>query len=513
MKDINDNVTANLPYDQSYIDWLQKMRQRVAEIKVPLYETDADRGVLWNTYLAYLAPEIRQEHTCFCCQHFFKLYAHLVYFEDGVMKSVFWKAAECAAENKSAVEALELAVQSKRATNRFWIDGVCAGEYVKGGFDHIAAKLPDTATVTSGMTAYARIGKNKEDLKNMRVSLNTLNRKTVQTALTLLKSGKLARSEVAISQAEFLLSLYSMDKMQFLLAVSEAPDGFLHPRSSMISTLLEDIEKGKNTEQISASWALKMDPLAYQRPQAAPSGGQIERAEKLFAEMGLATALQRRWAGPEDLDPHAFWMPPAAKEQATKGLFGHLKTKQSGELLVSQQPVEITFTKFLKSVLPTAEAVQLISGSVYGCSAASDLNSKPLLQWDDGGANRKTYSLWAQTAYTLELADFGVKSGVEIRGAVYGGWMDGPESKSHHGQRGWWYADAEKYPLFYSALFPEFLRSELREVRSVIEAYNKQARKSNGMPSSLVVCVGIVGSIVHVKSGDTVLAYRIDRWD
>lgn len=33
MKDINDNVTADLPYDQTYIDWLQKMRQRVAEIE------------------------------------------------------------------------------------------------------------------------------------------------------------------------------------------------------------------------------------------------------------------------------------------------------------------------------------------------------------------------------------------------------------------------------------------------------------------------------------------------
>lgn len=513
MKDVADNVTGELPYDADYMAWLNAMRQRVASISSLIYETDADRGVLWNTYLAYLPQEVRQVHTCWCCQHFFKLYAHLVYFEDGVMKPVFWKAAECAAENKSAVAALELAVQAKRVTNRFWIDGMYAGEYVKGGFDHIAAKLPDTATVTSGMTAYARIGKNKEDLKNMRVSLNTLNRKTVQTALTLLKSGKLVRSEVAIAQAEFLLSLYSMDKMQFLLAVSEAPDGFLHPRSSMISTLLEDIEKGKNTEQISASWALKMDPLAYQRPQAAPSGGQIERAEKLFAEMGLATALQRRWAGPEDLDPHAFWMPPAAKEQATKGLFGHLKTKQSGELLVSQQPVEITFVKFLKTVLPTAEVIQLISGRIYGCSTAADPNSKPMLQWDDGGANRKSYAMWSQTPYPYQLVDFGAKSGVEIRGAVYGGWMDGPESKSHHGQRGWWYADAKKHPQFYSALFPEFLRSELREVRSVIEANNEQVRESNGNPSTLVVCAELVGSIVHVKSGDTVLAYRIDRWD
>ena len=40
-------------------------------------------------------------------------------------------------------------------------------------------------------------------------------------------------------------------------------------------------------------FAAKVNPLSYQRPQAAPSSANVKQAEELFAKLGLAPALER----------------------------------------------------------------------------------------------------------------------------------------------------------------------------------------------------------------------------
>lgn len=510
MKDIADRVTGELPYDQSYIDWLTTMRKRVAEVKVPVYEVGFS-GSLWDHYMAYLPADIRQQHNCFCCQSFFKNYAHLVYVEDGVQKSLFWNEEECNSDNKVAIAKLQQLVGRSRIKNRFWLQGGVAGDYVKGGFDHIAAILPESATVVSGKSAEQRIATNKEDLKNIRYAMSQLKPSVVKTAHQLLTTGKLVKSEVAIEQAAFLDSLYTLGHNEFIHAVSTAPAGFLHPRSSMISTLLEQIEKNWGTDAIAESWATKMDALAYQRPQAEPSEGAINRAEKLFAELDLAPSLERREAMPADLDRFALWLHRPKQEKQVEGVFGALRKGSEPGVMQSGAPVTITFSKFVKSVLPTAEAVQYMSGNLYVGTVAANPDAKPILQWDDGGENRKTYSWWTAINPSFVDSNFGIGKGEKLLGCVLGGWMNGLDSLSHHGQRAFWYGMAKKAVSSYTGLFPQYLRSELREVRAVIEAYNERNIDKPGNVATF--SVNVIGSTVNVTVGNVQTLYCIDRWD
>ena len=122
-------------------------------------------------------------------------------------------------------------------------------------------------------------------------------RYSLAQALKLLKSEALYRSEKVLGQAQWLYDLHralpSRRNRDHVLwrAVAAAPAGFCHPRSSMIGTLLEDLAAGMPFDDVSRRFAEKMHPLLYQRPQAAPSAGNIAQAEKIVA--AFAFVLRR----------------------------------------------------------------------------------------------------------------------------------------------------------------------------------------------------------------------------
>ncbi len=61
--------------------------------------------------------------------------------------------------------------------------------------------------------------------------------------------------------------------------IASAPDGFCHPRASMIGVLLDAIAVGMSFDAIKSHFNEKVYPLLYQRPQAPPSAGNIAIAE------------------------------------------------------------------------------------------------------------------------------------------------------------------------------------------------------------------------------------------
>jgi hypothetical protein len=59
-------------------------------------------------------------------------------------------------------------------------------------------------------------------------------------------------------------------------------------RGGMIGFLLECVTKGQDFEMLKDNWQRKANPLAYLRPVAAPSVGNIESAVKIFARLGYS---------------------------------------------------------------------------------------------------------------------------------------------------------------------------------------------------------------------------------
>ncbi len=89
----------------------------------------------------------------------------------------------------------------------------------------------------------------------------------------------------------------------------------------MIGTLMEDIQAGLRFAEVKAKFDAKMDPLLYQRPQAAPSAGNIAQAEKVVQALASAGALQRRFARLKDIQ--ALWTRRVSRCPPSGGVFAH----------------------------------------------------------------------------------------------------------------------------------------------------------------------------------------------
>ena len=125
----------------------------------------------------------------------------------------------------------------------------------------------------------------------------------------------------------------------------------------MIGTLLEDIVADLPFQTIKERFDAKMHPLQYQRPQAAPTAGNIAQAEKIVAAMRSAGSLARRFAKLSDVQ--CLWQPRVEERaQKTGGIFSHLLGQSGSAAEDDGAPAAVmTWVKFAATVLPTAEAI------------------------------------------------------------------------------------------------------------------------------------------------------------
>lgn len=537
--------SANVPLDQQYENLLVSVNRgftaRTIDAKTRLYTTDAEN--LFDIYLTSLSSSIegRQHHTCNACRRFIERFGGLVTIgEDGALSSAVWSVdAEATTDHPyyaPAIAQMQAVVEHARVTGVFYTSESTWGQPRTGEWTHFSVApgqhLIHKSRVLSSFQATAE---KREDYRTMITALNEFTLSTVETAVTLLKTESLYRSEKCLGVAEWLRDLIvardaakntRVKENLLWRAVATAPAGFAHPRSSMIGTLLEDIASGLSFDDVKAKFAAKMHPLLYQRPQAAPSAGTIHQAEKIVEQMGIAPSLERRFARLDEL--LALWKPSnTADVPSNGGVFGHLQPKSakpaSSPMLASCGPM--TWEKFARTVLPEAEgiAVYVPTGSANFAAylTAQHADAPPILQWDrddlrnpvswylyNGGSSASQWGLtpgsWAKvTAVSAQPSSWHAPHEHQGAGVLFV--IDG--AKDHRNERSG------------NCLFPECLKSELHAVRSVIEAYSRRA--SIGGFDEASAC-GLMlqkssrfgnGHRVRVTTKGTTLEYTIDRWD
>lgn len=499
-----------------------------------LYTTDADN--LYEVYLSSL-PEDRQYHTCHCCKNFIERFGGLVTIdENGIQKSAMWYSHAEEGFYAPVVQALRSRVNSAKVTGVFYSSEKVWGTPQSGGWDHFA--LYPTANMVHKsplQTAYQAYAEKREDYKNMITALKEYSEQTVNTAVTLLKTDSLYRSEKVLGVAEWLLKTIQDRAMskdsrtqrnRLWRAVALAPIGYAHPRSSMIGTLLDDIAAGDSYESVSKKFKSKMDPLQYLRPQAAPAAGAIAQAEKIVETMGIAPSLERRFARLEEIQKK--WEPAVAQTkkavEKAGGVFSHLKAKdQPAETNNITVPAQVmTWVKFQTLILPTAEKIEAHVPS-YGnfgayVTAVHD-SAPPILQWDSeekrnpvswylykGGSSASRWSLkphtWAPVTAISDQPSSWYSNLFRHQGEGVMFVLKGAQDLQ------------QEHSL---ALFPEILRSELHAVRSVIEAHSNAGSLAGKEEASacglLMQRKNIEPMRLRVTSMGSTLDYTIDRWD
>jgi hypothetical protein len=354
---------------------------------------------------------------------------------------------------------------------------------------------------------------------------------SVRQAYTMLSTGALYRSEKCIGVAKWLLELQDVrsaaskplrDNLTWL-AVATAPAGFCHVRSGMIGTLLEDIQAGLSFDEIKRRFDDKMDPTIYQRPQAAPTAGNIAQAEAIVAKLQSAGALERRFARVEEVQ--ALWRPaPAKAEQPAGGVFGHLLPKIAPAQQVEMPPVTMTWEKFRRTVLPEAERVEFYLPSqpntFMAMVTAAKADSPPILQWDrEDQRNPFSWFFHSGPSYpsrwNLTPESWVAVTAITLQPSL---WAD-EQAFAHQGKKVFFLLDGARDTVNNGGggLFPECLRSEYHSIRSTIEAHSRTA-KIEGANEATACGIGASQGAawnhkVRVTSKGMQVIYKLDRWD
>ena len=540
---VSDSTSQQQSEDDQYQALLGTMRSRFAGATAALaalFTTDATG--LFDAFLMALPADRRQHYTCNACRRFVDRFGGLVAISaDGRTTPVLWDPDAAPPFFRASVLVVARLVARAKVSGMFLTSertwGLPQNKSEKAPFlwKHMAV-TPAPALVfkaTPLLTAEQKIAERREEYGMLCRGLAEFPVEVVRQAHTLLTTGQLFRSEKCINVAKWLLDLHEAretakgaqrDNLTWS-AVAVAPAGFCHVRSGMIGTLLEDVQAGLPFADIRAKFDAKMDPLKYQRPQAAPSAGNIAQAEKVMASLGSAGALARRFAKVEEIE--ALWRPRESKPEAPAGgVFSHLlpKGKTHAKPQIETPPVTMTWEKFQRTVLPEAETIEFyapaLRASYFAFVTAANPEAPPILQWDRE-EKRNPFSVYVYhggsfpDAWNLTANTWHKVTAVTLRPHAWYG-----QPLSHQGESVFFILSGA-YDVRYTCsggLFPETLRSEYHGIRATIEAYARTAVIA-GKDEATACGIGLSkGSgewnhLFRVTSKGAAVTYRLDRWD
>lgn len=515
---------------QTYNQFLTRLQQRFDERVAGknLFTTDVD---LYPAYLDHFSPELRQEHTCHACRQFIQRFGNLVIIDDaGNATSAMWNEGDAPVEYRASVSAMRQLVSKAKVVGVFVSSEKIYGYPKTGNWVHLSL-VPEKARVYKKLTTSPDqyIAAKTEDFKNIHRALNEFELGHLVTATKILQSASIYRGEKVFGQAQWLYELKlrigvvrgECKKNIIWDAIAAAPDGYCHPRSGVLGTLLEDIALGLEFNEIAAKFNAKMNPTQYQRPQAAPHSATVAQAEEIIKKLGAEKSLERRFAQLEDIT--TLWLPKTkVNEQPKSGIFGEIQVRDIANSVVDMKipPLTMTFSKFLRDVMLSAESIQIRApshGAYTSLLTAVHKDSPPILQWDDEVArNQVSWYVWSGGSHSNQ---FGLTAGkwYDLTAISLKPNMWFAENK-HHGKGAVFIikgAAETRQPSL--GLFPEILRSEFHSIRSVIESYSRSKVPEDFYNQSAAGFMANEGQQwdVHlrvVSKGQTV-DYILDRWE
>lgn len=509
-------------HDTDYADLLAAIGDRFATTGAGnLFTTDAFD--LFVTFLTNLPAE-QAIHTCNACHSFVKHFGSLAVIDtNGTHVSALWGSAFVPEFYRASMAAMFAAVAKARVTGVFLSSDRIWGTPNTGPWTHMSA-TPRHVHPKGLLTAYQAMAAKHESFGTVARALADFTPDMLTQALRLLEADALARSEKFVGPVKWLADLHgrrastrnSRHRDNILWsAIATAPEGYCHPRSSVIGLMLEDIAAGLPFDDIKARFNAKMHPLAYQRPQAPPSAGNIKAAEAAVEKLGIARSLERRFARVDEIE--TVWRPSERPDASAPGsVFGHLRPKAASVRTVDLPPVTMTWEKFARTVLAGAEKLEMMvpsSGNFMAYVTAQHADAPNIMKWSNpvshyvyhGGSSASRWGLRA-TGWTAVTAISMAPSLWENSPAPYlgeslllalEGAVDGNTGQGN-------------------ALFPENLRGDMHGVRATVEAYSRRAeigRDGGPYACGFTLQKGACRCTLRAFSASAWSTFNIDRWD
>lgn len=377
-----------------------------------LFRADVDKDTLWSTYLAAFPPgsnpvfRERTEYDCSCCRQFIRAVGDLVAIIDGAVVSL-WDVVCDEPAYQAVANALSTLVKSRPIANAFLNAEPIAG--TDKNFEQLTDKVVTwnhffVNIPSQFVCRKADIGTRLSDSRALHDvfyrSLTELTDDAVDTTLDLISQNSLYRGE----ENRHAVSAFRTTKREYAALVdrnatdserhafvwsriSTLPASVTKIRNTAIGTLLIDLSEGLEMEQAVRKFEAVVAPANYKRPTALVTKKMIESAKAKLEELGLVSALERRYARLEDISVNDILFADRSARKAISGdVFDSLPTKSISTAKSLDRVEEVTIDTFIREILPRAESVEVLfenrhSGNLVSLIAPANPTSNNLFKW------------------------------------------------------------------------------------------------------------------------------------
>jgi hypothetical protein len=380
----------------------KKMRDRV------LLQVKVEGDLLWQVYLqsfpAGTNPEFRKktDHDCSSCRHFIRTIGGIVSVDENNNLISLWDVQVGDPSYQVVVDAMANLVKEHPIDNLFFHTERSVGQdksfaQIEGRvatWDHFFLNLPDHVVVSKADLG-PKLSQSRSTYEVLIRSLREIDLDSINTVLDLIHQGSLYRGQEHFREvADFRLAKIKFDS----LASKEQRAAFCWQQSTYLSspaarirntaigTLLVDLAEGKDLNDAVASFEAKVAPANYKRPTSLVTKVQIEKARETLAELGLTSALERRYATLEDISiENLIFANREVRRKLDADVFDEIVPRaQSMKKLDKVE--EIPIETFISDVIPKAEAIDVMvenghNNHFVSLIAPCDPASRPLFKW------------------------------------------------------------------------------------------------------------------------------------
>lgn len=416
-----------------------------------LFQTDADKDRLWETYIESFPAKInpiyktRRAFDCSACRHFIKGMGGVVMLDRDLNVHTIWGFESGDPDYQTVLNALDAYVKGCKITDAFLTKEAQIGQKESFSmcgchperFDHLYLPVPAASRFNGRDTIDTERGKRRDNANVFRRSLAEISVDAIDAVLDLIASNTLykgAEWKRALEELRTHKTAFDAlpDDKKMLYAWANADNAgpvVGRIRNHSIGVLLTNVSEGMELDNAVTMYERIVAPANYKRPKAIFTKKMLDDARKTIEGMGYLDALQRRFAKLDDITVNNILF---ANRSAAKRIGGSVFDELAGE--AKRKPMkfdrteEIPIDRFISDVLPGAKEIEAYvenrhAPNMVSLIAPSVPDSKTMFKWNNGFS-------WA---YSGNITDSDIKQNVKNAGGSVDGvlrfsiqWNDTP---------------------------------------------------------------------------------------
>lgn len=371
-----------------------------------LFKVTVGGDELWELYLGSFPDgsnpffRKRTEHDCSCCRHFIKSVGGVVTIIGGNVVSL-WDVS-IGGHYQVVADAMAEKVKSCVIDNVFLSKEINVGieknhQMVDGEvivWEHFHLTLPEKV-VRSGDHIGSTLAETRSTHDLLSRALNTITTDAVDTVLELIAQNSLYRGEehqYAVREFQKLQALFrateEAEKDVFCWSMINLPQSITRIRNTAIGTLLVDLSEGMELENAVKAFESKVAPTNYKRPTALVTKAMVAQAQAKVEELGLISALERRYAVLEDITVNNVLFADRESKAKMGGVFDDIASSVTEKPQKFDKVEEVSIHDFIKYVMPHAKSIEVMmenrhAGNLVSLIAPCDMTAKGMFKWSN----------------------------------------------------------------------------------------------------------------------------------